>query len=131
MPFEVTETLASDGYTFLADADAGAIADGGIKAKGGTLIHRDSLELDSTAMRPLAESFEQLFALKHTVIPHLKDVPYVLEDEPVVCAWYPTARTVALWNLANKPREFTVAYNQQRYSAKASSLGMVLLENVG
>jgi hypothetical protein len=46
----------------------------------------------------------------------LDAVPHVVEDEPAVCAWFPTASKVLLWNLSEQPKTLTVAManRQQR-----------------
>ncbi len=131
VPFEVTEELPSDGYTFLADADARALSEGALKLRGGTLVHRDNANLKMEGARPLSESLEALFALKHEILPQLRDVPHVIEDLPVVCAWYPTAGVAALWNLLEQPQQFTVTFKGQKYTVETAPLGMALLTGLG
>ncbi len=131
VPFEVTAELAPDGCTFLADADARAIMEGALKPRGGTLLHRRNANLRVEGARPLSESLEALFALKHEMLPQLGEVPHVVEDLPVVCAWYPTAGTAALWNLSEQSQQFTVAYKEEKYTTEIKPLGMGLIEDLG
>ncbi|HQN00187.1 MAG TPA: hypothetical protein PLL36_03880, partial [Candidatus Hydrogenedentes bacterium] len=61
----------------------------------------------------------------------LRETPYVVEDLPVVCACYPSAKTVALWNLSEQPQRFTVAFKQQTSTVETAALGMTLVEGLG
>ena len=94
------------------------------------MLHRDNANLTVEGARPLSESLEALFALKHEMLPQLREAPYVVEDLPVVCAWYPTAGTAALWNLSEQPQQFTVAFKQQTHTAETAGLGMTLVEGL-
>lgn len=129
VPFEVTDEPADDGYAFLSNAEARALAEGAWKPRGGTLIYRDSAEIKPDQARPMAESLEALFAFKHEIRPQLKDMPYIEEDEPVVCAWYPTAATAALWNLSERS-QFTVCFRDQKRIVDVPPLEMTLVENL-
>ena len=51
--------------------------------------------LKAAGARQLDESMADLFRLKAELLPKLRQFPVVLEEKPVVCAWYPTARVVA------------------------------------
>jgi len=128
IPFEVTEMPAKDGYTFLSDADARAFAEGAVKGHGSVLIHRDDAGVKLEGARAMSESLEAMFALKHEMLPSLKDAPYVKEDLPVVCAWYPTAGTTALWNLSEQGQSFTVAYKGTEKTVSVDGLGLSLIE---
>jgi hypothetical protein len=46
----------------------------------------------------------ELFALKRGPGKFLDQAPHVVEDEPAVCAWYPSARKALLWNLSEEGR---------------------------
>lgn len=128
VPFEVTDMLPPDGCTFLSNADARAISEGAIKRQGGMLVCRDNAGLNVEGARQVAESLDTLFALKHELLPTLKGTPYVVEDLPVVCAWYPSAKIAALWNLAEQQQEFTVAFEGIEHKASAAPLGLALVE---
>ena len=131
VPFEVTDVIAEDGCTFLSDADARAVADGALKTNGSMLLHRDNAGAKTEATRPVVESLDALFALKHELLPSFGNVPYVAEELPVVCAWYPTAGTVALWNLSEQQQRFTTVFKDKQYPVDVAPLGMALLENLG
>jgi len=132
IPFEVSnEEMAEDGYTFLSDADARAVAEGKLKTRGSVLICRHNPGITTAVARHVEESLDALFALKHELIPGLCDVPYVVEDLPVVCAWYPTAETVALWNLLEQEQRYTVSFKGKTFSVTVAPLGMRLLNYKG
>ena len=48
------------------------------------------------------------------ILPTLRDVPHVAEDEPAVCAWYPTARKALAWNLGEQFRTLTLVLGSRR-----------------
>jgi len=70
----------------------------------------------------VGESLAELFALKHRLIASLDAVPHVVEDEPAVCAWYPSAGKALLWNLSDQPKTLTITLQQRRQSVSLGSL---------
>ena len=130
VPFEVTDKLAPEGWTFLSDADALAVASGRLKPAGTTLVARPEARLKADGARTVAESLEGLFALKREIAPKLDGVPHVEEDIPMVCAWYPTANAVLLWNLAENPAHATLRYGETRREVRLAPLGTSLVEEV-
>lgn len=128
IPFEVTDVPPTDGYAFLSDADARALEKKAFEMPGGTAIYRDTTGLNVEGARPMPESLDALYALKHEILPSLKETPYVVEDVPVVCAWYPTAKTAALWNLSEQGQSFTLAYKGSERNISAEALGMALVD---
>jgi hypothetical protein len=113
VPFEVTEEPARDGYTFLTDFDARAVQSAGTK-----LVTR----------KDVPEELPALFEFKRQILPQLEDVPYVVEDVPAVCAWYPTAKKVLLWNLAGQPQKVTLKLGEKTQSVELAALDSELLE---
>lgn len=79
----------------------------------------------------MEEALPALFALKREIVATLKDVPWVEEDKPVVCAWYPKSRTVALWNLSENGENLTVRFGERRYATSVPALDLVLLSLSG
>jgi hypothetical protein len=130
IPFEVTETPASDGWTFLSDFDARAIAASGPKPSGTHLIQRTGAGNPHPDSRAVPETLDALFALKREIAPQLAGVPYVEEDLPVACAWYPTARAVLLWNLADEPAAFTVRAGTTRHTVSVDGLDIAVVRDV-
>jgi hypothetical protein len=128
VPFEVTGTLAADGFTFLSDADAHAVER--LVPAGTRFVARPQPGL-SGSIRQVPESLPELFALKRDLEPQLKRVPYVEGNTPVVCVWYPTARAVLLWNLTEQPQNFTLRYGDTRRPVRVEALDVALLEDVG
>ena len=128
VPFEVTAEPAGDGFTFLSDADARAAEP--LRPAGTQLIARPQAGLPG-GIRQMPESLAELFALKRTMLPQLERVPYVEGEAPVVCAWYPTARCVLLWNLSEQRGNFTLRYGPSRRTESIDGLGAALLEGVG
>jgi hypothetical protein len=123
VPFEVTDEPARDGWTFLADADARAAAAGELRSRGTVFVSRPEANARMEQGRPVAESLPALFALKREIMPRLTGVPFVEEETPAVCAWYPTARGVLLWNLSEQRATLTVRHGDARQRVTVEGLG--------
>jgi len=76
------------------------------------------------------ETLDALFAFKRRVRASLADVPVVEEETPVVCAWYPSAKRVLLWNLLPEPRRVTVSFRGRQRLAELGPLDSVVLEEL-
>jgi hypothetical protein len=125
VPFEVTEIPADDGFTFLGDGDAKALQDGRLKPGKGLCITREKAEAPADVLRYIPEELDALFAFKRELLEKNRDFPYVVEDLPVICAWYPTANLAALWNLSENAQPLTLAYQGREYRVNASGLELV------
>jgi hypothetical protein len=131
VPFEVTDAPAPDGYSFLSDADAAAATERHA-AGGAQLIARPRSGLPA-GVRGVQESLAELFTLKREVAPRLErdGVPYVEGETPVVCAWYPTARAMLLWNLSERREALTLHHRGGRREVSVDGLDTTLIEEVG
>ena len=126
IPFEVIDTPAHDGWTFLSDFDARV--PGGLLSAGTVFVSRKESDTQIREGRVLSESLEPLFAFKREIAPRLSGTPYVEEKTPVVCAWYPTAHAVLLWNLTEERQTLTVRRGDVRRSISVDALDSVLME---
>lgn len=111
IPFEITETPASDGWTFLSDFDVKDVEIGKLKSNGTNFIYGSNPGKKFNGLRFVSENLPEIFAFKHEIIPQLKGIPYVEEDKPVVSAWYPKIKSVLLWNLSETKESFTIKMN--------------------
>ena len=127
VPFEVTSEPASEGWTFLSDADADALEGAQIPASGTVFISR----LKAAGARQLTEWMADLFRLKAELLPKLQKFPVVLDEKPVVCAWYPTARSSLLWNLSEQREIFTLEYAGKHRHVEVGPLGIELVKDLG
>lgn len=127
IPFDVTDEPAADGFTFLCDADARTMGDR--PSPGTTWLARPQSGLGKS-VRPLTESLAELFAWKQQMLPQLGKTPYVEGDVPVVCAWYPTARAVVLWNLTDTAQTFSLRHGDARRTVRVEALGVALIEDL-
>jgi hypothetical protein len=127
IPFEVPSEPASDGFCFLSDADA--LTAGSLTAAGTTLLGRPQANLPSQ-VRPLAESFPELLAWKREILPQLAKIPHVEGETPVVCAWYPTARAVVLWNLSESPQDLILRHGDIQRTIHVNALDVALAEGL-
>ncbi len=126
VPFEVVEEPGKDGVVFLGDHDAGLARNGLVQSSGALLVHRPGSDNPRETSRAVAETLPDLFALKRTL--DLTNVPHVLEDIPVVCAWYPTVNAVFLWNLQEEPVKLTLAYKNMNRQVNIGALDSELVE---
>ncbi len=127
IPFEVCDAPADNGYTFLSDADAQSVHEGILKSKGARYIARQNAN-ERSDMSSIAESLDALFAFKKRLLPELQNVPYVVEDTPMVCAWYPTARKALLWNLQESEEHVTLRYRGEDRAIALGALDIQLVD---
>ena len=127
IPFEVVDEPGTDGWTFLSDFDAASLA-GKAGPRKGQWVCRASARSRPDAAQIIEESWPAVSAFKRQVLPRLGDVPHVVEEVPVVCAWYPTARRVLLWNVEDAARVVTVRRGTQRREVPLPALGTALVE---
>jgi len=127
IPFEVTETPAAEGWTFLSDFDRNDVDSQKLKSHGTIFIGRESSNKKTTEIRYLAENLNDIYAFKHEIIPQLKGIPYVPEDKPVVCTWFPKIRSVLLWNLSETTESFTVRLDERKRSVEIGALDAELV----
>jgi hypothetical protein len=130
VPFEVTGAPAADGVTFLSDADAAAVAAGRLRAPGTRLVARPRPGL-AAALSAVPETLPALFALKRELLPRLDGVPHVEGETPAVCAWYPSARSVLLWNLSPRRAELTLRDRGTRRSVRVDALDSIVVKDIG
>ena len=77
--------------------------------------------------RDVPETLPDLFAFRRRILSRLSNVPYIEEEEPVVCSWLPAAKRILVWNLTNERRTLTLRYRSRRISVSANSLELVVL----
>lgn len=126
IPFEVTDVISKRHYTFLSDQDAQYCGAQEIQGASGGLICRPGANIPK-GVRPLPETLETLWNLKAELIASGLNMPYVIDEKPVVCAWYPTARKVFLWNLANTKETFQVHHSEKIIPVTLSGLDSALI----
>ncbi len=128
VPFEVVDRWPADGFVFLNDWDARDLAGSGARKGRAVPVIRPGAADALSGARPVAEEFDALSALKREVAPGLRDTPWVVEDIPAVCAWYPTVRKALIWNLDEARSTLTLAFNEERRTIEVGSLGVELIE---
>ncbi len=129
VPFEVTDRPAQEGWTFLSDFDARSITGGQLRTNGTTFVCRPTAKLPSSG-ETLEETLDAIYAFKERVKPQFINTPYVEENIPAVCAWYPTAHAALLWNLSDEAVPMTLVYKNIRRTATVPALSTVLMEDL-
>jgi len=127
VPFEVVKSPAKTGWTFVSDFDARELASHS-SAPQSQLVCRPSATTRPSAAALVEENLNALFAFKKQIQAQLRDVPYILEDEPAVCAWYPSAKKVLVWNPSEQPRTLTVAHGPRRTELRLAALAAATVE---
>ncbi|HZZ43248.1 MAG TPA: hypothetical protein VFE58_09940 [Tepidisphaeraceae bacterium] len=127
VPFEVCDEPSTEGFTFLNGFDARAVAEGRVKSGGTVFVDEGGV----AGGRKMGEEWGQLMGLKREVMGKFADVPVVVEEKPVVCAWYPEKRAVVLWNLGEGREKFTLRKGVRTWGAEAGGLGTCLVTEVG
>lgn len=128
IPFEVVDEPAVEGWTFLTDFDAALWAGRTERSKRGQRVCRASAASRPEGAELVTESLPELFAFRRRILPSLEGIPHVLEEVPAVCAWYPTAGRVLVWNLAEEGRTLTVRHGKDTARVPLGGLGMALVE---
>ena len=128
MPFETVEALPDDGWTFLADFDARDLDAQALKPGRGGIVTRRTLAAMPEASRAIEEDLPGLFALKRELVGAGYAGPWVEDDKPVVCAWYPTAGAVLLWNLSDGREQFRLRAGDLALNVEVDGLDVELVE---
>ncbi|NLH74380.1 MAG: hypothetical protein GX456_15110 [Verrucomicrobia bacterium] len=121
VPFEVVETLPSEGWTFLTDFDARDLTSQSTTANA-RLVCRTSAANRPAQALVVEESLPALFAFKRSICAQLGNAPYIAENEPAVCAWYPTANATMVWNLSDEPRDLTLVHASKKHPLRLGPL---------
>ncbi|MCL4179906.1 MAG: hypothetical protein KJ072_19440, partial [Verrucomicrobia bacterium] len=131
VPFEVVERPSTEGWTFLSDFDARDEATRSRRGKSRWVCRpwtASSTASPSPGTETVPETLADLFAFKRRIRDQLGEVPYVAEDEPAVCAWYPSARKIVVWNLVEETRTLTLVQGTRRSTARVGPLGVWVTE---
>ena len=100
IPFEVTDSPAADGWTFLSDFDIQYVSSETLQSKGTSFVYGSTEDKKLSGLRFVADDLTAIFIFKQEIIPLLKGVHYVVEGKPLVYAWYPKINWMLLWNLS-------------------------------
>ena len=84
----------------------------------------------SSRVRPVLETLPELFVWKRSLAPRLGRTPYVDGEAPVVCAWYPSARAVVLWNLSDQRQDLMLRQADTVRSVPVDGLDIALIEGI-
>lgn len=128
VPFEVVETPTREGWVFLSDADAEHALTAGWGRHGSQFICHAKTPYRPANAIALEESLPALMNFKAEIMPQLRRVPHVVEAVPVVCAWYPTARSVLLWNLSEEKIHCTLRHGRRDQAIELAGLKAQLVE---
>lgn len=126
IPFEVTDILADGGWTFLSDADAAHLNAKDI-AGPGRRVCRPGTDMAGRGLQEMDESLDALWKMKRDVLAAGVDSPYIVDEKPIVCAWYPTAEAVLLWNLNGAAETVRLHWDGAERPVALGALGTALV----
>ena len=126
VPFEVVTQPARDGWNFLSDFDAREQSQAKSEFSG-QLVCRTQPAVGGQRLEAVPETLDSLFAFKRRIRASLANVPVVEEETPVVCAWYPSAKSVLLWNLLSEPRRVTLNFRGRKRPAELGPFSSVVV----
>ena len=127
VPFEVIDDLKSnkDGWVFVSDEDCAQVTkDNRLEY----LVARPEAVLTKNIrIQRIEEDLTTLWKWRKTILASLdtSKIPYVIEESPSVCAWYPGAKCLIVWNLTDKSQNLAVQYNGKTYSESFSPMGSI------
>lgn len=126
VPFEVCARPPTTGWVFLGDQDAAHDPE---RRLGPACIpvHRPGAPCRWAGARAIAEDLRSLSRLKGEVLAKEPALPHVVEDHPVVLAWYPGARSAVLWNLEPSAATVTLRHRAHDQRVSLSGLGSALV----
>ena len=127
IPFEVTDTPSTEGWTFLSDFDVQDVKAAKLISKGTKFIYGSNEDKKLSGLRFVPENINDFFAFKREIIPFLNGVPYVIENKPVVCTWYPEIKSVLLWNLSETKESFTIKLDDKTNTIEINGLDSELI----
>ncbi|MGC8988982.1 MAG: hypothetical protein ACP5MD_02565 [Verrucomicrobiia bacterium] len=127
VPFEVVETLPPEGWTFLTDLDARDLSSHNTTPNA-RLVCRTSAANRPAQALVLEESLPALFAFKRTICAELGNIPYIAENQPAVCPWYPTANATMVWNLSEEPRDLTLVHGPNEHLLRLGPLAAEIVK---
>ena len=127
----------------LSDADAAAVAQNQLPSRGTRYITRTQQAPSSIPNSPpppgsagnagtpqlehCPESLEALFAFKSRLD---AKTPFVVNNEPAVLAWYPTARAALLWNPSEDRKTFAIRFKNATREVTLQGLDSALLQDL-
>lgn len=123
IPFEVVSEPSREGWTFLTDFDAADRA-ARTSPSPGRWICRDSAKARPAGAEALREELSALFAWKRRILPELGRVPHVVDEVPAVCAWYPKAGRVLVWNLTEQGQTLTLRHGSRTQALRLEPLAL-------
>jgi hypothetical protein len=111
IPFEVIDEMAEDGWVFLSNEDARSVAEGRLRSGSNNLVVRKEAEVEGDHFIQMDETLEDIFTFKRSVIPTLKNIPYVAGKTPAIFSWYPSANKALLWNVNEQRQNYDIMRN--------------------
>ncbi len=99
VPFSVAAQRPGTGVVVAAPGDAAELA-----TRGATVL--TTVAIPGT--QRVSDDWPAWWVWRRSLLAGPVDFPYVVDEEPTVCAWYPAARRVVLWEVSGRARTVTL-----------------------
>ena len=129
IPFEMCRAQPTNGWIFLGDYDAMEPPQTPIGANA-AVICRPGVRSRWPNTQFVAERLADLAALRQRIVAAHPNMPHVVENAPVVLAWYPSAKAAILWNLSRDAQSVTLKAGSITRSVALEPLGAELLQGL-
>ena len=132
VPFEVTKEPAKDGWTFLAEFDARAVAEGILKSNGTTFVYQQKNEYRLKEGISIKESLKDIFALKQKLRPQLQnDTNRGTGYSCCLCLVSYCKIRPGMESGGRAANAMTVTFKGNSYTKKVNALDVELLQDIG
>lgn len=125
VPFEVISKLddCTDSWIFVTKEDLPDIKESKCSNYYITNVEDDK---DYPNISVVKEDLSSLWIWKESLSDKLEKmkIPYVIENSPCICSWYPKLNAVLLWNLKNAKVELSVKYKGENITCNLDALEM-------
>ncbi len=122
VPFEVVDEIEGDGWSFVSEYDLEGVRDEVIARCVSRHKYKDAI--------CVPEDLDSLFRFKREIVGGFRNIPYIVEEKPVVCAWYPSARKVLVWNLSEGSERLTLRRDEKTFSVELDGLESALVDDM-
>ncbi|WP_158712781.1 hypothetical protein [Parabacteroides pacaensis] len=126
VPFEVISNLDDcvNSWIFITEEDIPDIKDA--KCNNYYITNTDCSEFVHPNIRIVEENLNCLWNWKKTLFKYLEKmkIPYVIENSPCICAWYPELNAVLLWNLKKSKEILSIKYQGKNIPCDLDGLEM-------
>lgn len=130
VPFEVISELddCTDSWIFITKEDIPDIKNA--KCNNYYITNVEDVNLDLPNISTVKEELDFLWNWKKSISEKLEkmEIPYVVENSPCICSWYPKLNAILLWNLKKSKEMLSVRYRGRNIICNLDALEMKYID---